>query len=1154
MPKNVAKLPRAFRVAWPFAVAFLLLPGWLAARTYLAPLDPALDLGLPVAMGVFVLLGMVLVLVNAGPWTGAVPTTDGAPAEVAVTDEGDGRFLLFATGVAGRASLAETANRLEALGEHSGLPRLVRVAEGRRHAQLTLDVGDARPLTVAASPDIFAARAIMSSLLEVVGRLHAHGYVLGDLPPGTICVRPDGSALLLLLAPPVGVAPSPRVSPEVSRGMPPEVRDDLFSLVAVLVELLTGLPFPLTAGDELDRILDARCPRALKLLVTRGLGTREERAGSVAALRQALDEIPWRAGFAAALHEKVRVLRSDPSLDDLELRRSWLFFERVTSRELGDFSVTLRSLNLLEIAFLSHGALALEGSFLETGSGRVLGTVTRGRVLVALASIDLRELAQLGVFLRTPSGDLHDLAPAVESEPLEPDDLGSALVARIGTRDREGWLALIRGRTPLMLRVLATDTLFLVLRADGDAGGPPPDIRLRIEDEVARRLLLRSERLRPESTAWKWLETILPRGDVAPAALASFSEAAVSDLTLEDRARSHARLLEKLAEAPGRLRGVARKAVSGLSTRGPERRAHAVAVISAIPPVPGLLSGTRTSVNIFPESIVESAHAAFLLDDGKPLPEDLAREAERSSSLAGALLGLEGCPRVEIGELPWSPRLATLPILVAIVLARAQRNPLPPQVAIAGALGPDGRIEAIGDSLEGVVEAAMASGVRLLFVPHAEVEAARRFRADRAADARDLVIDDLPDLPLRELVQLVEQRLGEHFPSQLELDPRRSRLLLAQAEEYIVTARPELALDSLAFLQRVLAHKRSRRSVNLRAVCLADTGRCRNARGQWRLALEAFTQARMELEGLSAQRSLDWSGAELLFDLPGQMATCLMHAFAFDAAERVLRDDLRAKNDCALVSAHSVAKSAATLGRLFLEWGVASGEGSSREEHFRQARDSLTTALESIDDEERPGALDSLGLLSAYQGDFEHAESVFAEVEDRALAAMGRVVMETRKGFAGEPEAFARAARDGERALAAHAFPAPLRARLARLVGTSLLECGDLPAARAKLLESRELFGTVRDAGSFLRAILPEIELARLECTAGRRVEAGRRIGDALARLEAVAKQIVGVSPFAKAYVADLTSGLVSARSSLALAGRAFALRDLREVLGRIFY
>ncbi len=59
MPQNVPKLSRTLRLVWPFAVAFLLLPGWLVARTYMGPLDTAVDLGLPLAMGVFVALGIL---------------------------------------------------------------------------------------------------------------------------------------------------------------------------------------------------------------------------------------------------------------------------------------------------------------------------------------------------------------------------------------------------------------------------------------------------------------------------------------------------------------------------------------------------------------------------------------------------------------------------------------------------------------------------------------------------------------------------------------------------------------------------------------------------------------------------------------------------------------------------------------------------------------------------------------------------------------------------------------------------------------------------------------------------------------------------------------------------------------------------------------
>ncbi len=371
-----------------------------------------------------------------------------ASAEIAIADAGKHRLTLLATGEAARRSLLETAERLAALGEDPGLPRVVRLREGRRSVELVLE-GDARPLGPALSPSTFEARRIAQALLRVLDRLHAAGYVVGDLPPGSVCVRPEGGVLLLLLAPPWGVAPSFRASPEVSRGTPPDARDDVFSAAAVVVEMLTGLPFQSVTGSELERTLAARRVHPeLRRVLVRALGPRDERPRTIGELRAALDAIPWRDGLAGELHARVRAIRSDHRLDVLDRRREETFLPRVRSPELGDLAVTLRSIDLLELAFApARSAAFVEGAFVETSPGHVLGTVTRGRVPVSLSAIDLRDLAQNGLWLRTPSGEVHDLGSATVLPPPEEPPASS---------DLSDWLALVRGRTALALGSLAS--------------------------------------------------------------------------------------------------------------------------------------------------------------------------------------------------------------------------------------------------------------------------------------------------------------------------------------------------------------------------------------------------------------------------------------------------------------------------------------------------------------------------------------------------------------------------------------------------------------------------------------------------------------------------------------------------------------------------
>ncbi len=379
-------------------------------------------------------------------------------------------------------------------------------------------------------------------------------------------------------------------------------------------------------------------------------------------------------------------------------------------------------------------------------------------------------------------------------------------------------------------------------------------------------------------------------------------------------------------------------------------------------------------------------------------------------------------------------------------------------------------------------------------------------------------------------------------------------------------ARPQRALDALGFLQRTLVQAPSDVAFsNLRAICLAETAACRHAIGQWRLALEAFQQAGSELETLKESRRLDWSGIELLYELPNRKAACLLQAFAFDVAGDALRESIAAKTALALISNHSLAKSHGILGQLNLEHGLASGPGEPRAEKFTLARAHLAQALEKIDLEERPKNLNYFGHLEAYCGHFDEARRCYDEVEaieskatrvDRRIrnaevAAFGRVLLEMQRGLQGEKDAWAAVEKLGEELLAQESIPAALRARAARIVGSALIEAGEPARARPKLLASRELWSRI-ETGGFLPAILPDVELARLDAIAGHPEEAASRIKDALARLEQFRKQVLGLSRFAVEYAGELARGLQAARESLDDADRARAM--LGEVRERVPY
>ena len=110
---------------------------------------------------------------------------------------------------------------------------------------------------------------------------HAHGIVHRDIKPENLIVRPDGLVKLLdfgiakLTEEPAETSSSPTntqagavlgtvkyMSPEQARGMPVDGRSDLFSLGAVLYEMLSGrAPFAAKAvGDLIGEILNADPP------------------------------------------------------------------------------------------------------------------------------------------------------------------------------------------------------------------------------------------------------------------------------------------------------------------------------------------------------------------------------------------------------------------------------------------------------------------------------------------------------------------------------------------------------------------------------------------------------------------------------------------------------------------------------------------------------------------------------------------------------------------------------------------------------------------------------------------------------------------------------------------------------------------------------
>ncbi len=135
------------------------------------------------------------------------------------------------------------------------------------------------------------AVAILMKICEVLSYAHDQGLIHGDLKPGNIMVGNFGEAYLLdwgvcreKHARPRVVAGTPAyMSPEQAQGKPLDERSDVFSMGAILYELLTGTP-PYVGSTQRDVLEDAKrgmvtdplyraegVPRALSNITMRAL-------------------------------------------------------------------------------------------------------------------------------------------------------------------------------------------------------------------------------------------------------------------------------------------------------------------------------------------------------------------------------------------------------------------------------------------------------------------------------------------------------------------------------------------------------------------------------------------------------------------------------------------------------------------------------------------------------------------------------------------------------------------------------------------------------------------------------------------------------------------------------------------------------------------
>ena len=179
-----------------------------------------------------------------------------------------------------RAEFLDKAHALSALshpnvttvfdvGEHEG--SLYMVFEFLKGQSLRSEMGG-RPINVRRATDL----AIQ--LADAVADAHACGYVHGGLSPDSVVITAKGHAKIpaFALASRDGFA-APDVdllhdydSPEEARGLPSDERSDIYSVGAVLFEMLTGRR-PLHRGSAAPSASNAHVPPELDALVLRGV-------------------------------------------------------------------------------------------------------------------------------------------------------------------------------------------------------------------------------------------------------------------------------------------------------------------------------------------------------------------------------------------------------------------------------------------------------------------------------------------------------------------------------------------------------------------------------------------------------------------------------------------------------------------------------------------------------------------------------------------------------------------------------------------------------------------------------------------------------------------------------------------------------------------
>ncbi|MFU8895894.1 MAG: serine/threonine-protein kinase, partial [Gammaproteobacteria bacterium] len=223
-----------------------------------------------------------------------------------------------------RRALEREASLLAAL-NHPGVVRMLGFEHDGEHAFMVMELLTGEQLrsriqrcATAALPTA-EAMAIIRELAEVLAYLHGRGVVHRDVKPGNVFIV-DGGGLRLVdfgLAAKVGTSGKPSAaapmagtpryaSPEMLTGVPPDPRDDVYSLACMAFELLAGRrPWGDLSADEAAR-------RKLRLARPAGLSRARWKILRAALSFRAADRPPNAAAFLAGFFPQPRPRRVLP--------------------------------------------------------------------------------------------------------------------------------------------------------------------------------------------------------------------------------------------------------------------------------------------------------------------------------------------------------------------------------------------------------------------------------------------------------------------------------------------------------------------------------------------------------------------------------------------------------------------------------------------------------------------------------------------------------------------------------------------------------------------------------------------------------------------------------------------------------------------------